>query len=750
MNRHYKHDRPYNTDNDFKRRHPSPLAPPRMPKTIVSVALPVPVHKNFDYIAPCEVAPGTLAQVPFQNRTLIGVVTATLKRASVASAKLKRVQVVLDERLPADILSLCRWTADYYHHPYGEVLHQALPPALRKRRAAPKPKLRYRLNAEGRRADARQLRNAPAQAKLLKWLGDRQWVDAGAMREAGFAADTQKRLLKRGWLQSRAFEESPDVRPTPEAAAEAAPQLNAGQRKALRRLLASLDEGFQPFVLHGITGSGKTEVYLRCAAQNLRRGRQTLVLTPEILLTPQLVEYFGRRLRAQPAVLHSGMPEAERLRAWRAAASGAAQVVIGTRLAVFAPLPKLGLIVVDEEHDPSFKQQDGINYSARDLAVVRAQTHGIPIALGSATPSLESLRNVEAERYELLKLPERVGGGRLPTQELIDIRNLELRGGLSSTLLEALERTLRRGEQALLFLNRRGFSPTWLCHRCGWLAECPNCDAKLVFHRQPIMLRCHHCDYRATPAAQCPRCQRRDMQAGGVGTQRIESTLRELSAPAPIYRIDRDAITDNDKFNALRDRINGDGAAILLGTQMLAKGHHFPSVTLVAIVDADSGLFSPDFRADERLGQQLLQVSGRGGRGRRPGRVLVQTRHPDHPLFDALRDGDYIDFARVLLRQRRHRRLPPYRRLVTLRARSKNGVAAENWLDNFKRRCPTLDVVGPLPAALSKHQGWHRRQLLCYLRGKADKRDLIAQLRQHASAARRDLHWSLDVDPQEP
>ena len=513
---------------------------------------------------------------------------------------------------------------------------------------------------------------------------------------------------------------------------------------------------FSPFVLDGVTGSGKTEVYLRLIETTVARGRQALVLIPEIGLTPQLLARFRERLSCRVAALHSGLSDGERLSSWTHARNGTADVLVGTRSAVFVPLARPGLFIVDEEHDLSFKQQDGFRYSARDLAVVRARDAGAPVVLGSATPSLEAIENVRRGRYRRLELPHRAGGATPPRIDVVDLRARPFDNGLCDVLVEALEETKARSEQALLFINRRGYAPRLMCYACGWIADCDRCDAHLVFHREDGRMRCHHCAAERALVDECPGCGSKNVRRLGLGTERVARALERRIEGLRVARMDRDAIRRRGSLEALLDRVHAGEVDAVVGTQMLAKGHHFPNVTLVAILDADAGLFGIDFRATERMAQLLLQVAGRAGRGDRTGRVLLQTHHPEHPLLRVLVLEGYRKFCAEALAERRGARLPPFASFALVRAEALQRDAPQSFLRDAgacasARPHPGVSVLGPVPSPMERRAGRYRAQLLvdATSRGALQRflPEWIAELESLPSA--RKVRWSVDVDPQE-
>ncbi len=533
------------------------------------------------------------------------------------------------------------------------------------------------------------------------------------------------------------------------------PALNAAQSRAVEAVKARLGE-FSPFVLDGVTGSGKTEVYLRLIETTVARGRQALVLIPEIGLTPQLLARFNARLSCRVVALHSGLSDGERLASWTQARDGTADVLVGTRSAVFVPLARPGLFIVDEEHDLSFKQQDGFRYSARDLAVVRARDAGAPVVLGSATPSLEAVENVRRGRYHRLELPHRAGGAAPPRIDVVDLRARAFDGGLCDVLVEALEQTKARSEQALLFINRRGYAPRLMCHACGWIADCDRCDAHLVLHREDGRMRCHHCAAERPIVDECPACGSKNVRRLGLGTERVASALEKRITGLRVARMDRDATRRRGSLEALLHRVHAGEVDAVVGTQMLAKGHHFPNVTLVAILDADAGLFGIDFRATERMAQLLLQVAGRAGRGDRTGRVLLQTHHPEHPLLRVLVLEGYRKFCAEALMERRGARLPPFASFALVRAEALLRDAPQSFLraaEACASACPHpgVSVLGPVPSPMERRAGRYRAQLLVDATSRrALQRFLpewIAALESLPSA--RKVRWSIDVDPQE-
>jgi len=686
----------------------------------------------------------------------MGVLVETRARSELPDARLKAALSVIDDEPVFDepLLELLRWSADYYRHAPGEVIAAALPAALRAGAAMLETTERWTLTAAARTG---QLPPLPGRAnrlrELAEFLGGRGSADAAEL--VAFSPrwrDHARELEKRGWISRlRVAEQAPargevqtskGLDPTPE------------QSLAIDAI-AAVRGAFAPFLLHGVTGSGKTEVYLRAIEAVVARGEQALVLVPEIALTPQLVARFAQRFDAPLAVLHSSLSDQERLRAWRAARSGTAPVVIGTRSAIFAPLARPGLIVVDEEHDPSYKQQEGFRYSARDLALVRAQRLGIPVVLGSATPSLESLARVRAGKATLLSLPNRTAGASQPALHLIDLRKHGETQGIATPTLFAIKRHLEAGGQVLLYLNRRGYAPSLFCPACGWVAPCPRCDARLTVHQRDQRLHCHHCGTEQRMPEICPSCGEA-VKPVGQGTERIEETLARLFPDVPLARIDRDAVRRRGALEAALERVTSGEVKLLVGTQMLTKGHHFPDVSLVVVLNADQGLFGTDFRASERLAQTIVQVAGRAGRAERPGEVLVQTEYPEHPLLAQLVAGGYDAFATAALAERQQARWPPFARVAVLRAEAAQREAPTAFLDRARELAESMptagvEVLGPAAAPMERRAGHYRAQLLLHAPTHSPLQRLFGQWLpavEELPEARR-VRWSLDVDPLE-
>ena len=731
---------------------------------ILQVALPVPLRRIFDYLAPKNwpmekfaqpLQAGMRVKVPFGRQQMIGVLLNTANHTDIPASRLKHALSILDETplISPDILELLHWASRYYQHPMGEVVCHALPKLLRQGDAARISGVNeWSLTETGKAVVLDDLKRSPRQAELMQQLQTSVMPLSAEAFEARHQnwRPTLGRLIEKSWVQI-----SQRNRLTGNPRPQAALPLNASQQDAVDTVSARLNQ-FQCFLLNGITGSGKTEVYLHLIQQVLDLGQQAMVLVPEIGLTPQLVQRFTQRLACPVAVMHSGLNDSERLNAWLAAKNGDTGVIIGTRSALFTPLHNPGLFILDEEHDLSFKQQDGFRYNARDLAIVRAHKANVPIILGSATPSLESLRNVELQRSSLLSLPQRAGSGTLPGFRLLDIRSQKLQHGLSVQMLTSIKQHLEQGTQALLFLNRRGFAPVLMCHDCGWHARCQRCDAHMTVHQRSRRLRCHHCGSERPIYIECPECKSENLDLMGVGTERVEEVLQQHFPDYPVLRIDRDSTRRKGSMQAMLDTIHQGKPMIMLGTQMLAKGHHFPNVTLVGLLDADYGLFSADFRATERMGQLILQVAGRAGRAEHVGEVLIQTHQPENSLLHYLLRHDYDGFAQALMTERRESAMPPYSHLALLRAEAPGHDTAMQFLNEarqlMEQKIPEgLWILGPVPAPMERRAGRYRAQLLIQHHQRHELQQWLAPLLQQLENSKnaRQVRWSIDVDPME-
>ena len=721
-------------------------------QTVWRCAVPTPLRRLFDYLPPegwsGDIEPGSRVRVPFGHRSLVAIVVSQAKTSDLPSTRLRHCAAVLDTKplYGTSLKQLVQWTAEYYQHPVGEVWPLALSPGERRghpERPLGSPGIKLTLRGCGLAPNTPH--GAPKQAGLIDLLrADPLKLDA--VRRLGFQRSVINALIEKDLIETCEI-----VRPEPWQTKTAPLPANPEQQSVIDSVRSSLHH-FQVHLLYGITGSGKTEVYLQTIATCLEQRRQALVLLPEIALTPQTLARFEARFDVPVIALHSGIGNAARDRAWAAARHGHAAIILGTRSTVFVPMNRLGLIVVDEEHDAAFIQQDGLRYSARDVAIKRAQLEGCNVLLGSATPSLESWHNAEKQRYQRHVLSQRAGSSQLPKQRLIDISGLELSAGLSAELISHIEQTLINGEQVLVFLNRRGFANALLCHDCGWSSDCPDCDARMTLHKHPPALHCHHCDRRNTLPHHCPNCGSKRLVGTGIGTQQTEAFLAERFATFPVVRVDSDTVTSKAAIPELIDQLASADPILMIGTQMLSKGHHFPHVTLVAVVDADALLFSPDFRGEERLLQLLTQVAGRAGRDHKPGQVIIQTRHPEHPLIRGL-DAPYHNLLSDLLRQRAQAQLPPYGALAVIRCDSHSKQEGLDFLRALKDETPPIEAhyIGPLPAAMARRKNRYRSQLIITAKTRPALAHTVAALvsRAELGSRSRQLSWSVDIDPYE-
>ncbi len=706
------------------------------PNRVVQVAVPRPLHAVYDYTVPDDApmpAVGARVRVPFGRSSAIGICISDC--VADPHPQLKAVSATLDSTpiLSEDLLALANWMADYYHHPLGEVLAAILPAAARKgAEAVLEPPAGWRT-----RAEAFTNKRAHAQSELFEFIAAREGVTTQDIVDHGYKRTILNKLAALELIERCEANDATVL--------EAAPKATAAQTACIDTIgIAAKSGQYRAHLLEGVTGSGKTEVYLRAMQDVVNAGRQVLVLVPEIALTPQTLGRFQRRY-ARVGVAHSHLTDRERLQTWLACGTAKTQVLIGTRSAIFTPFKDLGMIIVDEEHDSSYKQQDGLRYSARDLAAKRAADLNIPVVFGSATPSLETLYNAKRGRYEHMQLPHRATGASMPSYHLIDMRGQNQTEGLSLPLLGVIRRHHDRQGQVLVFLNRRGFSPVLLCTACGWQAYCPDCDAKLTLHRSPDTLTCHHCGLRFNVPEHCEQCASRQLLPIGMGTQRTEALLTRTFPDTPVYRIDRDTTRTNKQLNAQLDKINTGEPCIMVGTQMLAKGHHFPNVTLVAILNADAGFLSGDFRAPERTAQLIVQVAGRAGRAERPGEVWVQTFQPDNPLLLSLIDEGYDGFASKELAVRERLGFAPYKPMAMLRADASAPAAALDFLTALKRQLTGVEALGPAPAPMGRLARRHRYQLMIVAPNRTALHRALRNL--HPPKHDRALRWSIDVDP---
>ncbi len=723
---------------------------------IVRVALAVPLPRFFDYLYAPDLTPivGGRVLVPFGSQKRVGIVVDLPASSDVAKEKLKPIIDVLD----ADSLfnsttwDWLAWSANYYRAALGDVLFQALPVKLRNGESAVKnDRTFWRITELGKQAlESGELKRAKKQIEALNLLLT-QYLEKGnneissaiwsALKGKDYVEEVIVPTEQKSWQQ--ALGDNPlvnlDNRLT----------LNKQQALAFSQLL--FQEGFNVWLLEGVTGSGKTEIYLQYIEEVLKKGKQVLVLVPEIGLTPQTVRRFQARFNVEIDVLHSNLNDTQRLNVWERARTGQSAIVIGTRSALFTQFSDLGLIILDEEHDGSFKQQDGWRYHARDLGIVLAQKLNIPILLGSATPSLESVNNVQNGKYHHLVLSKRAGNATALRQFVIDLKHQRIQNGLSEPLLQRMQEHLEKGNQVLLFLNRRGFAPVLLCHECGWIDECHHCEKPYTYHQHQRVLRCHHCGAQKTVPMQCGHCGSTHLVTTGLGTEQLEETLKARFPQYNIARIDRDSTARKGKLEGYLEDIQQGKSQILIGTQMLAKGHHFPNVTLVALVNVDNALFSLDFRAEERLAQLYVQVAGRSGRAEKQGEVVLQTHYPDHPLLTTLLEKGYQAFAEETLKLRHNMGLPPFSFQALFKAQCRHSEEAENALSQlasffYEQKIEGLQVLGPIPAPFSKKAGQYRWQLLLQ---HVSRKQLQAALSRYSPELIKSsqVRLILDVDP---
>ena len=651
---------------------------------ITEVAIPVPLHNTFDYLCKEKVVIGSRVKVPFGSKKVTGIVLSHKDKSSFS--KLKEVEEVIDHEalLSKEILEFLTWSANYYHHPIGEVLSNAIPKNLRNGKPA--------------------LLKKPSEAHVKV--------------------------------------SSTDI------------QLTTEQSFAINEVLKSSSE-FNGFLLHGVTGSGKTEVYLNITERLLKTGKQVLVLVPEIGLTPQMISRFEERIEGQVVAVHSQLNDTQKQDAYLLAKNGDAKVILGTRSAIFTPIPNLGLVIVDEEHDNSFKQQSNFRYSARDLSFMRAKFANVPLILGTATPSLETLKNVIEKKLARLTLTSRPGEAIMPSIDLIDMRS-QPSEPLSKPLIARIKHYLSESRQVMLFINRRGYAPIYYCTECGWQSECTSCDSRLVYHRSINRLKCHHCGLEKSPESSCPSCSSKELKILGYGTERLEENLESFFPSTEVIRIDRDTTRKKKAFATHLKKINSGEPCIIIGTQMLAKGHDFSNLAFVGILDVDVGLMSTDFRATEHLAQLLVQVSGRCGRGKYKGEVNIQTRYPNHPIFNFVKDSRYIEYAKTLLLERKDTKLPPFAHQALICANAKNKNLAENFLNEVAQlinsiEIESVEIWGPVPGVIERKSDYYYFNLYLQSEDRGQLRRLIQTFYQHVETIRvsSSVRWFVDIDPVE-
>lgn len=718
---------------------------------VFKICIPHTFHQGFDYLAPTEMPViGARVWVPFRQQTRLGVVVAK-GQSDVDFHKLKPIQGIIDKNplLSPELLSLCEWVSAYYQSPLSEVLALALPKKYREGMDFIPPVCRlYQLSTKVDKAHLLLSKKAHRQHALIDLIANtQQGLSRKDIVQAGFS-QTQINALMKASLLTEVITKPQAVNPSKESSPPL--PLNPEQAFATQQILQSLGQ-YHAYLLQGVTGSGKTEIYLQTIKEVLQNGQQALVLVPEIGLTPQLLTRFRQRFKEQITVIHSNLNDTERQSAWHAASNKEAKLIIGTRSAVFTPMPDLGIIVIDEEHDGSFKQMDGVRYSARDTALYRAYQANIPIILGSATPALESLYNCKANKYTRLTLTEKALSTHRLHYQVIDVRSQPLHHGMAEKTLMLIKKHLLLENQVLVFINRRGFSPVLLCHQCGWMADCQACDTHLTLHRNLNKLICHHCGLIKTIPRQCKQCGGQELIPIGAGTQRIHEYLSHTFPDTNVLRIDRDEIRKKASWDVSLETIKSGRAQLIVGTQMLAKGHHFPRLNLVVILDTDSGFYNQDFRAIERLGQLITQVAGRAGRAEHPGEVALQTHLPHHPVLNLLLQKGYDAFAEHLLQQRQKSALPPFQFLALIRAQSKQEERALAFLHGLKKHLlqEGLHILGPAPAPLARKSHQYRLQLLIKAVNRPILQNALTQMRGETSIQKlaKGVRWSIDVDP---
>ncbi len=728
---------------------------------ILRVAIATPLRRLFDYLPPdstdtSKFKPGVRVSVPFGRRKdVVGMIVSINDKSDFPQHKLKKINYAIDKQalLENKHLKFLVWASNYYHYPIGEVIFSALPAWLRKNN--PIGDFResvWSLTEKGITTDPNLIKKAPKQAQILNFIQLNKTAVNESELNSLYSRSKQSLLaLEKKELIIKEFKELTDKEIKINKSSF---KLNKEQKDATNTILKSIDNA-STFLLDGLTGSGKTEVYMSIMEPIIKANKQCLVLLPEIGLTPQQIQRFKDRFEVDMAIQHSGLSDSERTKYWHDAKTGKAKIILGTRSAIWTPLANPGLYIIDEEHDLSYKQQDTFRYSARDMLVIRASRDKVPAILGSATPSLETLHNTQKELYKHLILPVRAGKAKPPKYQLLDVRGKKMYGPISQLLVDEISKHLQNKNQILLFLNRRGYAAHLFCHHCGWKVECERCELPYTYHKSSNRLHCHHCDSQKRNVQQCPECEE-PLLLLGHGTERIEEVLAELFPKATISRIDRDTTRKKNAMNDYLEKIHSGEIDILIGTQMLAKGHHFPNVTLTGIVDADRGLFSTDFRASERLAQLFMQVSGRTGRGTKEGTVVVQTHNPEHPLFKQLIDHGYNFFSKSLLQERQHSSLPPYTYMAFLRAEAHNANDAKRFINDATMKLnsltkKSLQLFGPIPALIEKRSGRYRYQLIIQ---SSNRKSLHSHLESwldeldHVKSGKK-VRWSLDIDPQD-
>ena len=732
-----------------------------MNSDLIEVLVPVPLMGRFSYLPPKKtdfpLKKGSRVLVPFGKRQLVGVIWGLTEKEESDKRKYKRITEVLDQSplLDDTSINLAEWSSRYYHYPLGEIIQYFFPPSLRKGKEAKFRESKYlELTSKGSFISLNDLARAPSQQKLVSLLKEKKEISLKSTQAFGISSAAVNGLIEKGYVARFSRELSP-YKKLENKKLVPSKKLNIEQAGAVEAIKKAEGKN-KTFLLDGITGSGKTEVYLQAIQEIVNQGKQALILIPEIGLAPQAEERFKRYFGDRVMSFHSAKNEREKVDAWLGASRGLVDIIIGTRSSLFLPMKDLGIIVIDEEHDLSFKQMDKFRYSARDMALYRAKLQKIPVVLASATPSLETLKNAQEDKYGVLKLTKRATGASLPTFQAVDLRGKELSEGLSKELLEATHSELDKGNQVLIFLNRRGYAPSMICKVCGWISNCSRCDALMTVHKNPLRLHCHHCEAQKSYPKKCESCDSNDFLRYGFGTERIEEFLQNSFPGVKTLRIDSDSTRKKESLNEYFDEIREGKPMILLGTQLLAKGHHFPNVTLVGIVDADSGLFSADFRGSERVAQLMTQVSGRAGREKKPGRVILQSYCPDHPQIEEIISGSYERFAKKLLEERKFSKIPPFSYQAKILAESTRGVVSRDFILNLLNN-PQIDkkiknnvrIVGPLPSIMEKKSGVYRWELSIFSKYRSGLHKFldVMQSRLYDPKLSKQVRWSIDVDP---
>jgi primosomal protein N' (replication factor Y) len=736
---------------------------------IIKVAVLSPLDSLFDYRPEngkkIEDYPiGSRVNVPFGSTKKIGIVISYSEKSKLNFEKLKPINSLIDKDpiVGKDFIKLATWISEYYIHPFGDTLFNMLPNILRKGGSYnPYVMNMWKTNKKGQDLPLNTISKTPKQKRLLELLREKKSnlkeISELDILKQGFSKEIIKKLFHKNLIEKYEKFYIPEKSQSliDGKSENSNLKLTHEQKLSIDTIYNKLSS-FEVILLDGITGSGKTEIYFQVINKVLASMKQVLVLIPEISLTPQTIQRFTKRFSKKIAIFHSKLSEKERLLAWRACKEEEAEIIIGTRSSIFTPLPNIGLIIIDEEHDSSYKQNDGLHYSARDIGIVKAKNQNIPIILGTATPSLESFHNAQKNKYTHTKLKQRAGNAKLPNIQILDIRNKVLDNGFSEEAIHLIKNTLKSGKQVLVFINRRGYAPLLMCHDCGWNALCPQCDARLTVHRKQEALRCHHCNFSSRIPEKCNSCESKNLVFIGQGTQRNTETLQNLFPHFPVIRIDRDSIQNKKSFEKYIKKINSGDPLILVGTQMLAKGHHFPLLSTIVILDIDQGIYNPDFRSEEKVTQLLTQVSGRAGRAEHEGNVLIQTYVPDNDILSSWKKGGYHGSIVEILKNREFHELPPFTHMGVIRADSTKPDEAFRFLksliDNNRNDCSqNCQIIGPIPLIMEKRAGRHRAQIIFKSKKRFDLNKTINNFKTLINSNKKNyrLRFSIDIDPSE-